>query len=140
MSRTTKLLVTLALAAAALVTTIVILLMIYIPKASYGADSPQAQTAPLGWIQLALAALSTVGFSGTALWQIASSFIEKRLESSGVSKDTTKSAIDFAKVTGILAIVKTLPPGPTRISLSIAGRDACDELKDSLFPNFPATT
>ncbi len=129
MSRTTKLLIFATLAFVLLCVTGLISYEVFAPKLSYGAGAPQAQTTVAGWLQLALASLGTAGFTAAGAWQLVAKYLEPI---AGVK--ATAGAIDFAKVAAILAIIGKLPDGPTKASLTMAGRASCDELRDSLFP------
>jgi len=100
------------------------------PIAAYGVGTPEATPTTAGIVQLLLSLAGGAGLSLTAIWQGAIAFLESR----GMSHGSATQAVDFAKVSGILALVKTLPDGATKTSLILAGRSACDELRDSLFP------
>lgn len=114
--------------------TLVIAWMIVSPIRSYGATAPEAQVSVAGWLQLILGVLSSMGFSAATLWQIVRGWLEKTGQAAGLTRSTTEKVIDFAKVTAIAGLVVAMPDSPARQSLIIAGRDACDGMRDRLFP------
>ena len=134
MSRSTKLA---AVSAGALVCFIIAAVIVFEmakPVASYGAGSPEATPTTAGIVQLLLSLVGGAGFTLTALWQGAVAFLESR----GMSHGSATQAVDFAKVTAIVGLCAALPDGPTKTSLNAAGRAACDELRDQLFPGVAA--
>lgn len=104
------------------------------PVTAYGIGSPEATPTTAGIVQLLLSLAGGAGLSLTAIWHGAITFLESR----GMSHGNATATVDFAKVSGILAIAKTLPDGATKASLNLAGRAACDELRDQLFPGATA--
>lgn len=130
MSRTTKLAVFAAGAVLCFIIATVIVVEIGKPMQAYGIGSPEATPTTGGIVQLLLSLAGGAGLTLTAVSQGTIAFMESR----GMSHGAATATVDFAKVSGILALSKSLPDGATKTSLNLAGRAACDELRDQLFP------
>ena len=130
MSRIAKLAACGSAAGLSVLVTAVIGWMIVSPITTYGASAPEAQVSAAGWVQLILGGISSLGFSLATVWQFARAWLER----AGLKSTTAEKVIDFAKVTSIAGLVTAMPDSPARQSLIVAGRDACDGMRDRLFP------
>lgn len=101
-------------------------------RSTVSGPSPVALT-PSGWIQLIVSLLGGVGLTGAGIINTIRTIIAKSLPSN-LPQPVAENVMDFAQITAIMAITASMPDGPTKDGLTLAGRSCFDEMRDNVFP------